>query len=94
MASIKDIIQKLDTVNPINNPSPSDRVDNGFLATVQRKLDTAHRLEDDLITMKENLSATRDHLIEVVQPLNELDEREVKQPEIDGILNALDQLNE
>jgi peptidoglycan hydrolase CwlO-like protein len=29
---VKDIIQKLDTVNPINNPSPSDRVDNGFLA--------------------------------------------------------------
>jgi predicted component of type VI protein secretion system len=28
--------------------------------------------------MKENLGATRDTLIDVVQPLNELDEREVK----------------
>lgn len=92
--SVADIIAKLDTVNPINNPSPADKIDSGFLAEVQAKLDAAHQLEDEILAMKENLSATRDNLIEVVQPLNELDEREVKQPEIDGILNALDAVNE
>ena len=36
------------------------------------------------------MGSTRDKLIEIVQPLNELDEREVKHPEIEKILNALD----
>ena len=94
MAKIKDIISKLDTVNPINNPSPKDKVDNGFLAGVQRKLDAAYKLQDELDKMKDNLGATRDSLIEYVQPLNELDERPVKQLEIDQILNELDAVNE
>jgi len=40
--SVADIIAKLDTVNPINNPSPADKIDSGFLAEVQAKLDAAH----------------------------------------------------
>jgi hypothetical protein len=63
------------------------------LADVQKKIDAAYKLQDDLESMKENLGATRDTLIDVVQPLNELDEREVKQPEIDHILNALGKIN-
>jgi len=44
--------------------------------------------------MKERLGNTRDRLINAVQPLNELGEREVKKPEIEDILKQLDVINE
>lgn len=43
---VKDIIARLDTVNPINNPSPKDKIDNGFLKDVQEKLEAAYQLQD------------------------------------------------
>ena len=67
-----------------------DKADNVFLRDVKDKLDQANSLIEDLDNKKEKLSVTRDNLIEFVQPLNELDEREVKQPEIDSILSDLD----
>lgn len=43
--------------------------------------------------MRSRLGATRDKLITIVQPLNELAEREVKEPELGRILKALDEIN-
>ena len=43
--------------------------------------------------MRSRLGATRDKLIAIVQPLNELAEREVKEPELGRILKALDEIN-
>ena len=43
---------------------------------------------------RDRLGQIRDRLINVVQPLNELAEREVKEPEIGRILKALDEMNE
>ena len=49
---------------------------------------------NDLESFQEVLNKTRDDLIDCVQPLNELGEREVKQPEIEKILRALDKIIE
>lgn len=43
--------------------------------------------------MKDNLGKGHTSLINMVQPLNELGEREVKQPEIDDILKKLNNMN-
>lgn len=44
--------------------------------------------------MQQKLANTRDKLIDTVQPLNELEEREVKSPEIQEILKKLDIIND
>jgi len=43
--------------------------------------------------MKDNLAKAHTSLINMVQPLNELGEREVKKPEIDDILKKLNNMN-
>jgi len=43
--------------------------------------------------MKEDLGKSHDALINTVQPLNEVGEREVKKPEIDDILKKLNGMN-
>lgn len=43
--------------------------------------------------MKDNLAKAHSSLINLVQPLNELGEREVKKPEIDEILKKLNNMN-
>jgi hypothetical protein len=43
--------------------------------------------------MKEELTKAHNSLIHLVEPLNELGEREVKKPEIDEILKKLGLMN-
>lgn len=42
--------------------------------------------------MKDDLAKAHNNLINIVEPLNELGEREVKKPEIDDILNKLNNI--
>lgn len=57
------------------------------------KLDLAYQLQDELETQKDNLAKAHTNLINLVQPLNELGEREVKKPEIDEILKKLNNMS-
>jgi len=50
-------------------------------------------MRDDVEKNRNQLNATREKLIAIVQPLNELAEREVKEPELGRILKALDEIN-
>jgi hypothetical protein len=90
---LEGIIAKLDVVNPVNNPSSSGEDNSKFLNDVSEKLDLANQLRNDVEKNRARLHATRDKLISVVQPLNELAEREVKEPELGRILKALDEIN-
>ena len=56
------------------------------------KLDKAYKLQDQLEQMKDDLAKAHNNLINVVEPLNELGEREVKKQEIDDILNKLNSI--
>ena len=61
---------------------------------VSTKLEESHSHLKELEGIQDNLDKTRDELIDCVQPLNELSEREVKQPEIEKILVKLDKIIE
>lgn len=91
---LDEVVKKLETVNPIVNPTPAGTDNGNFLAEVSKKLDRAHKLREEAEAGRGRLRATRDKLINIVQPLNELEEREVKEPELAAILKALDAINE
>lgn len=48
LEKLENIIQRLDTVNPINNPTPQGEDNARFLDEVSKKLDEANGLRDDL----------------------------------------------
>jgi hypothetical protein len=91
---LDEIVKKLESVNPIVNPTPAGTDNGSFLAQVSKMLDRAHKLRAEAEAGRGRLRATRDKLINIVQPLNELEEREVKEPELAAILKALDTINE
>ena len=92
LQKINDVIAKLDVVNPINNPS-TDATNAEFIEEVSQRLDKANEIRANLEKMKDKISGTRDDLIDVVQPLNELGDREVKQKDIDDCLERLANLD-
>jgi len=53
----------------------------------------AYKLQDQLEGMKDDLGKSHNSLINVVEPLNELGERQVKKVEIDEILKKLNNMN-
>ena len=56
---------------------------------VQKKLDKANELRDKIEKLSDQLGQARDSMDSTIQPLNELNEREVKMPEVDKVHNAL-----
>lgn len=90
---MKHIIGRLDTVNPVNNPTVPGKDNQKFYKELGPKLDKAYKLQDELEAMKEDLAKAHNNLINLVEPLNELGEREVKKPEIDEILKKLSLMN-
>lgn len=80
-------------MNPVNNPTVPGKDNSKFFKEMGPKLDLAYQLQDELETMKDNLAKANTGLINMVQPLNELSEREVKKPEIDDILKKLNNMN-
>lgn len=77
----------------MNNPTVPGKDNTKFYQEMGPKLDQAYALQDELEAMKESLGKTQANLINMVQPLNELGEREVKKPEIDEILKKLHAMN-
>jgi len=58
LEKINVIIARLETVNPINNPSIPGKDNSKFLKDVSAKLDTANKLRDDLELMQEQMNKT------------------------------------
>ena len=82
LKKLDDIFKALDTVSPVNNPSPGSRDNADFLKDVSGGFDKANASRDKLEGLKKRLEAAKDKHNEDIQPLNELGDREVKQPEI------------
>lgn len=87
------MLRRLDAVNPINNPTAAGADNEQLLDAVQQQLEEANGLRDQIEAKQEELGKSRDYLIGIVQPLNELGEREVLQAEVDRILEELNALN-
>lgn len=83
----------MDTVNPVNNPTVPGKDNAKFYKELGPKLDLAYKLQEQLEGMKEDLGKAHNNLINMVEPLNELGERQVKKPEIDEILKKLNNMN-
>lgn len=81
-------MDRLDSVSPINQPS-NGKLNKDFAKEVNEKIDAAHKLRDDLENKLDKIQQTRDFLLNLVQPLNELGERQIKTPEINHILQEL-----
>ena len=81
-------MDRLDSVSPINQPS-NGKLNKDFAKEVNDKIDAAHKLRDDLENKLDKIQQTRDFLLNLVQPLNELGERQIKTPEINHILQEL-----
>lgn len=90
MKEVLDVIDKLEAVSPLTHPSSYTSIGNqkkqAFMKKVQEKLDKAHKLRDRTEAVKNQLVAASDDLNFLVEPLNQIGEREVKQPEIDQVL--------
>ena len=93
LEKMKHIIARLDTVNPVNNPTSPGKDNQKFFKELSPKLDKAYKLQDELEGIKEDLAKAHNNMINLVEPLNALGEREVKKPEIDEILKKLNHMN-
>jgi len=90
---VNAIIARLETVNPINNPSIPGKDNAKFLKDVSAKLDAANKFRDDLEAMQERMNKTKDDMDNMIDPLNELADRVVPKDEIDDILKDLRAMN-
>lgn len=77
----------------MNNPTVPGKDNAKFYKELGPKLDLAYKLQEQLEAMKEELGKAHNNLINMVEPLNELGERQVKKPEIDEILKKLNNMN-
>ena len=93
LEKVNAIIARLETVNPINNPSIPGKDNSKFLKDVSAKLDEANKYRDDLEAMQEKMNKTKDDMDNMIDPLNELADRVVPKDEIDDILKDLQAMN-
>lgn len=92
LAKNDEIIAKLERASPIENPSVnSDNAE--FVKAISNYTNDAHANRNALEKMQAKLSDAKDKLVNDIQPLNEISEREVKQPEIEKILMNLGNTN-
>jgi len=54
--------------------------------------DTAQKIQDKLEAVQADMARENDNLMDIIQPLNELGEREVKTPEVKKILEKLKEI--
>jgi hypothetical protein len=89
LTKVESAIEKLNDAGPINNPSSSDRDNKAFVKKVQELTEQGEKLRTDLEGIQQDMQDAKDRLMEVIQPLNELGDREVKTPEVQKILEKL-----
>ena len=82
LAKVEAALEKLQDAGPINNPSSSERDNKDFLKKVQDLTVQGEKLRAQLEDIQGDMQECKDRLMEVIQPLNELGDREVKTPEV------------
>ena len=65
-----------------------------FVMELSGKLEKANELRDNLEKFKDSFDAKKDKLMQIVQPLNEINERSVQMPEIENVLKGLKSLSD
>lgn len=92
LAKVEAALEKLQDAGPINNPSSSERDNKDFLKKVQALIDQGEKLRGQLEDIQQDMQESKDRLMDVIQPLNELGDREVKTPEVQQILEKLKEI--
>ena len=65
-----------------------------FVMELSGNLEKANELRDNLEKFKDSFDAKKDKLMQIVQPLNEINERSVQMPEIENVLKGLKSLSD
>ena len=65
-----------------------------FVMELSGKLEKANELRNNLEKFKDSFDAKKDKLMQIVQPLNEINERSVQMPEIENVLKGLKSLSD
>ena len=89
LEKIDDVVLKLEEASPIANPSSSFAQNQNYVKEISKNLDKAHNLRDQLEEVFDKVIQNKDKLMAIIQPLNELGDREVLQPEIAKIIDNL-----
>lgn len=66
---VEKILKKLDSVNPINNPSSANEVNQEFLKEISEKIDETNSIKDELERQKEQFSAFIDSIDKAMQTI-------------------------
>jgi len=78
IAKLDAVLAKIHLVSPLQNPAlPTDKVDD-FIVGVAEKLERANKLKIEFDERLKKQIQMHDKLMEDINPLNELGEREVK----------------
>ena len=75
---VESTLDRLQSVNSINNPSAKNAGSKQFYKDVQNYLTTANGCRDALETIQDLLKKDKDRILVVVTPLEQLHEREVR----------------
>lgn len=89
-----EIIAKLDHASPLAHPSSAKQNNAEFLNQISGRLDKAFEARTQVEAAKARLNSAKDELQEDIEPLNQLGDREVRQPEIERVKAALRQVSE
>ena len=84
-----EVIAKLDHASPLAHPSSAKQNNAEFLNQISAKLDKAFEVRTQIEAAKARLNSAKDELQEDIEPLNQLGDREVRQPEIERVKAAL-----
>ena len=94
LSKIENALEKLADASPISNPSSLERDNANFIKNISELTDRGNKLREKLENLQQNMQEQKDMLMDIIQPLNELGDREVKTPEIEKILEQLKVIQE
>lgn len=83
------LIQKVTNVSPLEQPGIEGKASERFVKIVSDNMDKAQGLLQEYRDCQASLVKLQDKLMDDIQPLNELGEREVKTPEIEAIMEKM-----
>jgi predicted nucleic acid-binding Zn-ribbon protein len=87
IAKVADALAKIEDASPLNYPSSKETPNKDFIEGISKLNNKGHDLQNRLEGLQEQTGELKDKLMDVIQPLNELGDREVKTPEIQKILD-------
>ena len=93
-AAVDKTIQDVLAVSPLSHPALPGGGNDAFVKQIADLLGKAHSLRDEFENAHKRLIHQQDKLMDDIQPLNELGEREVKQEEVVEIMEKMKTLSE